>query len=276
VRRKNINFNQWASWNIDGDRRSLGGNINSHWTFTSNWSIGGGFNVNRTAFDDRLTRGGPGGLVPGNLNGWWYVDSDNRRLVTLNLYNEWFTDRLESRRLFGRAGVTLRPASALSTSVSIDHEHRVADSQWVRNVEEAGRTHYLFGHLDQRTVSLTLRVNYTIRPALTVQVYARPFVSAGAYSDTKELVNGRAGAEANRYAPYAYDGVPDFRVRSFRMTNVLRWEYQPGSTLFVVWQQGREDFAARGDLRFGPDLGGTFGAPAHNTFLVKISRWLDF
>ena len=60
------------------------------------------------------------------------------------------------------------------------------------------------------------------------------------------------------------------------MTNVVRWEYRPGSALFVVWQQGREDFANRGDLRYGTDLGGLFGAPAKNTLLVKVSRWMDF
>ena len=134
----------------------------------------------------------------------------------------------------------------------------------------------MFGHLDQRTVNVTLRVDYTVRPTLTVQVYGQPFVSAGAYSRFKELTNGRAPADADRYAPYAYADNPDFRVRSFHMTNVLRWEYRPGSTLFAVWQQGRGDFENRGDLRLGRDLGAAFSAPADSTFLLKISRWFDF
>jgi hypothetical protein len=134
----------------------------------------------------------------------------------------------------------------------------------------------VFGHLDQRTVNLTIRINYTIRPTLTVQVYGRPFVSAGTYSRFKELVNGRARQDVDRYAPFAYDGDPDFRVRSFRMTNVVRWEYRPGSALFVVWQQGREDSGPQGDLRLARDIGGAFSAPAENTFLIKMSRWLEF
>jgi hypothetical protein len=60
------------------------------------------------------------------------------------------------------------------------------------------------------------------------------------------------------------------------MTNVLRWEYRPGSTLFVVWQQGRELVTPRADFQFGRDFGDTFGAPATNVFLVKFSRWLSF
>jgi len=119
------------------------------------------------------------------------------------------------------------------------------------------------------------RVNYTIRPTLTVQIYAAPFVSAGDYTDFKQLVNGRAPAYADRYAPIAYESNPDFNYRSFRTTNVLRWEYKPGSALFVVWQQGREDVLDAGRFQWGRDFGGVFGAPARNVFLVKWSYWIN-
>jgi hypothetical protein len=276
VLRRNINFNHWHTWNFDGDRLDFGGNINSHWTFANNWSVGGGVNVNSERFDDRRTRGGPGGLVPGNRNGWWYFDSDNRRLVTLNLSGDWYRDSFDSYNWRQGVGATVRPTTALSTSVSMDVSRNQNDRQWITNLEQEERTRYVFGHIDQRTVTLTLRASYTITPNLTVQVYGRPFVSAGAYSGFKELVNGRATAEGDRYASFSYQGNPDFRIRSFRTTNVLRWEYRPGSALFVVWQQGRQDFANRGDLRFGPDFGGSFSAPAESTFLVKFSRWVDF
>jgi hypothetical protein len=276
VRRKNINFNQWSGWNYDGDRRDLGGNLNSHWGFTNNWEIGSGFSFNATTFDDRRTRGGPGSLVPGNLSGWGYVNSDNRKIASFNHETDWSTNRQGSYNWFVANGVTLRPATAISLSVSFNVSHNVDHSQWVTNLEATDATHYVFGHLDQRTLSLTLRANYTLRPTLSVQVYGQPFVSAGAYSRFKELVDGRAAADADRYASLAYSDNPDFRVRSFRMTNVLRWEYRPGSVLFAVWQQGRSDSGPQGDLRFGRDLGATFVAPADNTFLLKISRWFDF
>ena len=71
------------------------------------------------------------------------------------------------------------------------------------------------------------------------------------------------------------DANPDFNYRSFRTTNVLRWEYKPGSALFVVWQQGREDVLDAGRFQFGRDFGGVFGAPARNVFLVKWSYWIN-
>jgi uncharacterized protein DUF5916 len=89
--------------------------------------------------------------------------------------------------------------------------------------------------------------------------------------------NGRcARLLFSSYTPFPYDGNPDFNYRSFRTTNVLRWEYKPGSTLFVVWQQGREDVLDRGTFNFSRDFGGVFDAPARNVFLVKWAYWLNY
>ena len=71
-------------------------------------------------------------------------------------------------------------------------------------------------------------------------------------------------------------GNPDFNVKSFRTTNVLRWEYKPGSTLFVVWQQARANFAVPGGFDLGRDVHGIFGVPPQNVFLVKLSYWLNY
>ena len=169
--------------------------------------------------------------------------------------------------------VSYRPSSFLSFSGGLSLTRNRDQSQWI---EQNARGQYVFGRLDQNTVSLTARVNYTVTPRLSIQLYAQPFVSAGDYSAFKELVNGRSKDYAGRYAPIAYAGDPDFNYRSFRTTNVLRWEYKPGSTLFVVWQQGREDTINTGDFRFRRDIGGVFDAPARNVFLVKWAYWLNY
>jgi hypothetical protein len=277
VRRKNINFNEWIGWNFDGDMRYSGGNINSHWTFTNNWTLGGGINYNARAFNDRLTRGGPGGYVNANWNGWSYLDTDNRKPVMANVSVSWLNDLQGSWNWGTFAGATVRPASNLSARIGIDFSRNRPDAQWVENLESAtGPARHIFGALDQTTVGLSARVNYTITPRLTVQIFAQPFVSAGDYSNFKELLDGRAREYGDRYAASAYDGNPDFNVRSFRTTNVVRWEYRPGSVLFVVWQQGRNGFEPDGRFRFGRNFSDVFDADATNVFLVKFSRWLNF
>ena len=100
-------------------------------------------------------------------------------------------------------------------------------------------------------------------------------MSAGDYTHFKELVNGRAARYVDRYASFDYQDNPDFNFKSFRTTNVLRWQYKPGSTLFVVWQQGREDEIERGDFRLGRDFHGVFAMPSTNVFLVKFAYWLN-
>ena len=268
-----FNLNQWSSWNFDGDRLDNGGNVNAHWVFANQWATGMGLNRNVRTFDDRATRGeGPGAYNNPSWSYWGYVNSDSRKPINFNMFYNTGGDGLGTNWNGIDLGLTYRPTSFLSISGGPSWNHNLADSQWVENTAD-GR--YIFGRLDQTTVSITTRVNYTITPQLTVQVYAAPFVSAGDYDNFKRLVDGRAEHYQDRYAPSLYASSPDFNYRSFRTTNVLRWEYKPGSALFVVWQQGREDVVDSGRFRFGPDFSGVFGAPSRNVFLVKWSYWIN-
>jgi hypothetical protein len=270
-----VNFNQWAGWNFDGDRLFSGGNVNMHWTWQNNWRTGYGINVNAAPFRDRSTRGGPGVRGNRNVGIWYYTDLDNRRAIIPGYNGYYETDGQGTTRRNFNPTVTWRPNSAASIQLGLRVGLNDDDAQWVANETRDGRTRYVFGRIEQRTVAMTTRINYTLTPNLSWQSYAEPFVSAGDYSNFRELVDGRASAYVDRYAAYDYDRNADFNFRSFRTTNVMRWEYRPGSTLFVVWQQGRQDFATDGTFRFGRDFGDLFSAPAHNVFLVKLSYWFN-
>ena len=104
-------------------------------------------------------------------------------------------------------------------------------SQWISNVTDT-KDHYVFGHLDQTTVALTGRVNYTMTPNLSLQLYASRSCRAASTRAFKELVGRpqsrlRAPVQpVHRHAIGAI-GDPDFNVKSFRTTNVLRWNTNP-------------------------------------------------
>ncbi|MEN3336516.1 MAG: hypothetical protein V7647_192 [Acidobacteriota bacterium] len=266
------NLNQWAGWNADGDRLQSGGNVNAHVLFKNNWGTGMGVTVNARSFDDRATRGGPGVYSNPRRVTWGYVSSDERPAVAANVFMAAGGDSRGSTFLETGPSVSYRPSSFLKISEGVNFNRNYDDSQWIE--ESAG--HYVFGRIRQKTVGLQTRVNYTITPRLSIQIYAEPFVSAGKYSDFKALTNGRAAAYEQRYAPFAYSGNPDFNYRSFRTTNVLRWEYKPGSTLFAVWQQGREATLDRGTFDFSRDFHGVFSSAARNVFLVKWAYWLNY
>jgi len=276
VRTRNFNLNQWAAWNFGGDRLFSGVNINSHWTFTNYFNIGAGFNVDAAPFRDRSTRGGPG--VRGNPGKslWYYASTDNRKSLSFFYNGDHGGDRFNSVRHGFSPGFNWRASSSLSLNMGVRYSVNKDDSQWVRNVSLGnGATRYVFGRIDQKTVSVNTRFNYTMTPNLSLQVYAEPFVSAGEYTNFKELVDGRAADYGDRYRPLNYGSNPDFNIRSFRTTNVLRWEYKPGSALFLVWQQGKSDYENFGDFRLGRDFSGVFSAPSHNVFLIKFSYWLN-
>ena len=276
VRSRNINFNQWAGWNFGGDRLYSGGNINSHWTWTNYYQVGGGFNVEGAPLRDRVTRGGPAVLGNPGISLWYYANTDNRKALSFYFNGDYYGDKYDSVRHGFGPGFNWRATSSMTLNMNLRYSINNDDSQWVENVtDDNGATRYVFGRIQQKTMSFTTRFNYTMTPTLSLQVYAEPFVSAGEYTNYKELVDGRADNYFDRYRGYAYTGNADFNIRSFRTTNVLRWEYLPGSTLFVVWQQSRSGDESYGDFNFGRDFSNVFTTPSHNTFLVKLTYWLN-
>ena len=274
-----VNFNQWAGWNFGGDNLYNGGNVNMHWWWQNNWRAGFGVNGNAAGLRDRATRGGPGVLSNPMLGVWHYIEFDDRRAVFPGYNGFVGGDRHGSLQVEANPKVNWRPTRAFRLEAGLRLRRNTDDAQWVENIDDdAGVTHYVFGRLQQRTVAMTFRLNYTLSPNLSFQSYMEPFVSTGHYETYKQLTDARADNYADRYAPYAYADNADFNFRSFRTTNVLRWEYQPGSALFVVWNQGRQERieGENGQFDFGRDFGGVFDTPSRNVFLVKFSKWFNF
>src|SRR5581483_6282565 len=103
----------------------LGGNVNAHWVLTNNWSFGSGVNVNAEGFDDRLTRGGPGGLVPGGVSQWGYLNSDDRRMASMSTFVNWSRGRDRSRYWGVSPGISLRPSPGLEARVGVDYSRNL-------------------------------------------------------------------------------------------------------------------------------------------------------
>ena len=175
-------------------------------------------------------------------------------------------------------GGELRLASQYSMSLAASVEKRTDDQQWIGNYGafRSDTTHFTFARLQQTTIGLTARANWTATPALSLQLYAQPFISSGDFADWRELVAPTAREYGARYAPYGGGASPaGFNFRQFNSNAVLRWEYRPGSTLFFVWQQGRDSRDTAGDFRVARDYRDLFRAHPNNTFLVKASYWFN-
>jgi hypothetical protein len=303
---------QFRAWNYGGDKILDGGAASANANFTNFWGAGLQVGVRPEYVNDRLTRGGPLSMQPAQWNASGWVETDSRKRVFFGTEASYRQDASGLRERGFAAWSTLRPSSAVRVQLGPRFSHNDYTAQYVRTTADARATdtygaRYVFGSLDQTTVSLETRVDWTFTPRLSLQLYAQPFVSAGRYSGFKELtapgefafsrygddrgtlcrIQGVYVADpvAARDCPAALPpqtdpnfvvrfGDPDFNVRSLRGNAVLRWEYRPGSTLFFVWQQERSGFEPLGDFDFDRDTRGIFDGPSHNVFLIKASYWI--
>ena len=275
-----VNFNTMQKWTIEGLPTTVGLNTNWHVQFKN--FMWGHFGVNASDFaatyNDRVARGGPALRNSTGVDVWTGIASDSRKSYSSSLFGGGYrNDEGHTHGWWVNPEGQISVGSQLSASIGVNYSSDLNDSQWRANfgVSGADSTHYTFARLKQKTLSLTSRVNYTATPTLSLQVYAAPFASTGLYSNWRELNDPRAASYADRFKPYTGDP-GGFNFKQFRSNMVLRWEYMPGSSLFLVWAQGRElDGDPRGEFSFRHDLIDTFKTHPDNTFLVKISYWFN-
>jgi hypothetical protein len=272
------NFNWWQFWTSGGLPTDRAFNTNAHVQLKNQWflHLGGTIGNLGDIFCDRCARGGPALRSDRYIAPWAGFGGDQRRVITPFVFLNYFKgDRGHSTSFSASPEIDVRIGSQLRSSVSLNLSHNINDSQDLG--PDSTGTHFRFAHLDQQTVSMSFRVDYTASPTLTVQVYASPFVSKGRWSDLRELSSTpRATSYAARFQPYAGPGRGDFNFKFFNSNLVVRWEYRPGSTLYVVWSQGRDDFEPTAGTRdVTGDFKKLFNAYPRNTFLVKASYWLN-
>lgn len=281
-RRWQINFNQWNGFMVDGTNTGVGGNVNTNITFKNMWFMYAGVGGERAAVCGACLRGGPYLNEDANLNSWFGFTGDSRKSIVPGL-STWYNrrDGGESFNYGLNPYFNIRVASRFSGSLGLTYQRNVDDRQWIRNFGAAGNdtTHYTVGHLSQQTLNLTTRLNFTASPTLSLQFYGSPFVSVGEYSDWREVTAPRHANYADRFSPFTLGGDPnanDFNFKQFRSNLVMRWEYRPGSTLFLVWGQGREQGNQDlGTFRGFRDYQNLFSAHPANTFLIKASYWFS-
>jgi hypothetical protein len=282
-----MNGNQWNRWSAEGLPLEHAVNTNWHMMLHPNWEIDAGATLSKlgTTYCDRCARGGPAVRQSPALSPWFGVTADDRRRVAPAMYfNFERGDGGRTRYFSMEPSVTLTVSSQLQFTLDATATRNEDNGQWIGNFHDAnggttGATHYAFAHLHQRELSSSIRMTYIATPELSLQLYAQPFVSTGTYSDPRELsATPRAASYDARYVPYAppASAMAGFTDREFRSNTVLRWEYRPGSTLFLVWTQGRQQFDDSPESRgWGGAYRDLFALRPDNTFLVKVSYWLS-
>jgi len=303
TRSRAVWFSKWWTFNYGRESQGDGVQANANVQLLNYWRLVLNLQRSWATLDDRLTRGGPTVVRPGIQSANLTVTTDGRRrfwasangILQKRDFGNWM--RLLSVQLNYKpwAAVTLAATPSVMKVRSV--------AQYLATVTDptAAQTfgaRYVFGNLGQTEVALPLRANLVLSPKLSLQIYTQGLLSSGNYRAIEELAKPRTyhfPAYGTDVGTLVYDPAgssyvidpdgagpaasfrianPDFNFKSLRVNAVARWEFRPGSSLYVVWTQRRRDQAYPGDFELGRDASRLFHAPSDDIFLVKVAWWL--
>lgn len=297
-REVNFNFNQHTVWDFGGNLVAPGFNLNAHAQFKNYWNAFGNFNMSGEQLFSSALRGGPALKVPGYKNIYMGVFTNPQKKLTFEFNGGRYFSNEKEFRTSGNYNLSIgyRPIKSLKIDLSPGLSTYNDDLQYVNQKSFENDTRYIFAHIDRKTLSMQVRINYNITPDLSIQYWGQPFVASGKYSGFKHITNTKADNLEDRYNLYfnnqiSYDFVsetysvddnqnntvdysfekPDFNVKEFLSNLVLRWEYRPGSTFYLVWSQNRSGYVNNGSFNISRDFESLFDEKANNIFLLKFS-----
>jgi hypothetical protein len=296
--------NTFADWTWGGERTGAGGTIFGSFETISGWGGHATFRQTISSLNVDATRGGPALFRAPQTTAQLGVNSDSRRPVSLRLTTTATAEATAPTQAASvSTTVTFRPMPRLQGSLGTTWATNQNGAQFVGFGNGADRD-YLFGAINQTTVSLDTRLSMTFAPDLTLELFAQPFVSVGRYSEFRRVADARARSFDERFETFVMDqtirtvgevdgrpiyGVfddgssdeaaysfadPGFHVRSLRGNAVLRWEYRPGSALFLVWQQNREGvLPGLSRMALGEEARAIFDVPGEHVLMLKATYW---
>ena len=299
-RRFRINYNHYARWTYDWENTYKAVNTNLHAGFTNYWSMGGGFTYDIMDISTKALFGGPKLRQSRGFNPWFYIESDERKDLTFGMNFFGFRGVGSDSKALTRNGLNLwvryQPSDALSLSVQPSYSVQDRAIQNVSFEEFQGEDRYVTGRINQKTLSMSLRANYSISPNITLEYWGQPFISRGNYSEFKYITDPLATEFTDRFHLYDnvqlipeegntyynidedHDGVvdygfdnPDFNFLQFRSNLVFRWEYKPNSEFFLVWTQGTTNSGDPDKGIFDSLSDDLFGQESNNIFLMKLT-----
>jgi hypothetical protein len=301
-----INAATFANWDFGGNSTARGYWLGGFITLQSLYGANFRTSYSPESYNARRTRGGPLTLNPVSRFYDLFLYTDNRLWYAVNCEGLFRSgDDLETRAV--NVNLELKVTPTLTFSVGPQVQRDMYGAQWVAafsdpSAQETFGRRYVFARLDQTTLAADIRVDWIISPKLSVQVYLQPLISSGQYSEFKALARpksfeflkfGQHGSTmVSNLSPtgellgYEFDpdgqgpagastvGNPDFNIVSLRGNAVLRWEYLPGSVLFLVWTQSRSDYEPTGEFQLRRSMNHLFEVKPDNIFMLKLSYWL--
>ena len=289
----------FRNYDFEGDITWEGFFHNGNIQFLNYYSMNWDWAYNSQTVNIRATRGGPDMIIPPGYQVDLNLSSDSRKnFVVYSGGGSYWSHYSNQWHIYSE--LDFNPSSSISVSIAPELDIAYDNAQWVDSysdpyaVETFGKR-YVFATFNQTTLYAGIRLNWTFTPELSLQLYAQPLISAGDYRNFKELARPRTysfnqyGQGASTFNDQTYevdpDGSgpakpftidnPDFNFVSLRGNAVLRWEYMPGSVLYLVWTQIRSDQETIGEFQFNNSFNRMWTIHPDNIFILKFTYWLN-
>lgn len=269
------NFNLYAGWNYNGDNIEKGGNFNFCIEFINNWQLGGGVNINADKYDDRETRDNGLWERPQSPSySWWAnLNTDLRKKVSFDL-NPGSGNGREGSWWANYIGMEYRPQSNIELSAGVNFVRDFGETRWVEN--NGGSA--IFASLDKNQINPDISASIMFHRNLSLQLSAEAIMAGLDYRNARCYMGGN---QYDTFGPGAidpegelYEDKYDRNCSMINSTLIMRWEYLPGSTLYLVWTRSRmENDRTVNNLDFNRDFDRLFSGGGDNVFLIKASYW---
>ena len=290
-----LQLRQFSSFDFGGYLNSLGSQLNGLFNFTNNWGLNFGINYTPQNYSNSALRGGPRFRFSEGNYQYLFASSDRRKKIHGRLGGVLSNSKYNNTSFFRIDGaINYQPTNAINLSIAPEISNRKSKTQYVTQSVYGAETRYILGTIDNQTLSASLRINYSINPNLSIQYYGQPFISRGHFSNFKFVTNPTAAKLSDRFQSYDLsqiklindryeiddnkDGVldydfqdPNFSVVRFNSNLVARWEYIPGSELFLVWSQGVTSSVSPSSGLFEDLETGILDQRPQNIFLLKLT-----
>lgn len=302
-RSNTILLSQGNEWNYGG--KTLSRDVYVNWTtmFLNRFEFSLYQSYGWDRLETRQLRGGPDLLFDPFFYTMVSFNTDKAKRIRLSLdYNgSHMTDGYNNYNTLS-PGISIRAGNHIHLTGQFDYSWNTDNLQYVGTITPISGDAtiykdpiYVMGRMKQRTYGITLKAQANITPDVSIQFYASPFTSTATYSHFKEAADTESKTYSERFNEYAPGSIsyanevytaagpsgkvsfrnPDFSFNEFRSNLVARWEYMPGSTLYLVWEHRMSDQSARHISGWGNNLDRMFGLPTTNTFMIKLNYWFN-
>lgn len=268
VRRYALGATFHERWNFDRANINRDFSLRAEVLFTNYWQLSADGSLDVGKYDDRETRGNGLYGTPAGGRVSVEVETDTRAVVAAELEQEWEWDERHKHQYTIGASLQFRPLSYMVWRMEAELETVRNEEAWAANITTGGRTVSVFGDRSTDLASLTLRGEIVFTRDLTLQLYGQLFLAKGMYASFRSMEGPGVFSPWQGVHPSV-----DFNGQQLHTNAVVRWEYVPGSTLYLVWSQAREGGHGNASTTIQDDLHAVFRTPPSNVILLKVSYW---